>query len=243
MRNLKFYFLILYSSFPMPAFGQVRDQTGDIRQVISHLYACKEISYNYTIKAKYPNSQADQVKGEVYVNNAEKYLYNETDAFTIVYTSHWFYKADHRLKQIAIVNLDGDYNKELKRQLEKDVFENGALMYFIDSLVLKKAMVKKLKRQKDTLSADMSFPAGSLVTNMTFVYDRKAEVFISYSLKLFQPMSYNGNKIDGIAQSVSCNNFKKNSTNNKYKIGNLFTVDKDKVLLKKYNKYKLLAKL
>ena len=63
-------------------------------------------------------------------------------------------------------------------------------------------------------------------------------------MNMFQPMEQSKDKVLGANEVISCDNFRRGEAEGKkYDMNNFFSVNKDKLILNKYNKYKLYSKL
>jgi hypothetical protein len=243
---MKFNRQILYCVFwvcPCFLYGQGTSQEMDkVRLIMEEIKNTDLVSYSYSLNVRYPNNQKDHIKGEAYIDTKDKILYNECDAFTMIYSGHWYYRADHRKKSTSIINLDKEYSDEAKNGIEKDIFKNGALVTFIDSVVLKTAILKQYKKQKDTVRIELAFKSG-IMNNISIAYNEKSKSLISYTVNTFQPVKSIGNKTEGISQTISCNNFRKKPNKNKYKLDNFFVLKNGKMVVNKYSNYPLYTKL
>ena len=244
IRNLRRNCFLLWLLTPLVLHAQM--QGGDmqeVKRIMEEMKATNNVGYDYSMSALYPNDQKDQIKGEVIIDNGNKFLYNNCDAFTMIYSSHWFYKADHRKKTVTIVNLDREYKNELKEGVEKDVFQNASLITFIDSVLFKFATIKSFNKNWNILRAELAFPKGMSIRNINLVYNDKKKALVSYSMNTFQPTGQKKNKTEGISESVSCSNFKQTGKKKNHRTDDYFSFNKGQITLKKYNKYKLYTKL
>jgi hypothetical protein len=245
MRTFCFRIFVFYIvSVPFLVSGQNKNKgLNELKLIANELKTIKNMSYRYSLSAHYQNSDTDQVKGLVYVNNDKKLLFNDNNAFLVIYSSHWFYKADHRNKVVTILDLEKEKNRELKKSVEKDVFGNGAIATFIDSVVMKKGILKNFKEYNDTIQIEMGFPAWMNVKSISFIYDRKNQLFASYVIRtVYASGPSKGNTGDRI-EVMTCNDFSRNNDKRKYKESNYFSNGKNGLALKKYKKYKLISNL
>ncbi len=220
------------------------DTTSELKQLVNDLKSFKNLSYDYTMDAKFPNGDKDHLKGVIYFDIDDKFYYNSCDAFTMIYTAHWFYKADHKNKTLTIINLDKQKgkDKELKKAIQKEMFQNGATTTFLDSIVLKTATIKKLKREAGMLYVKLGFPASMVVQKIDLVYNTSDNLLSSYDMVEFQPWQRTSKGIEGMEVEVKFNNFKKVTDQSMYRQDNFFSYKKSKLELKKYDNYKLSAK-
>lgn len=223
--------------------GKPIDTTLVLTQLINNLESFKSLGYDYVMDAKFPNGDKDHIKGEAYSDNDKQFLYNNCDAYTMVYTKHWFYNADHRKKIVTVVNLDKNNNKKLKKATRNDILQNGTLTVFLDSIVLKKATIKKIKQESGITTIVLGFPKSMQIQELYLVYDTKNNFPVSYTMNVFQPMQKTASGIQGIKTSIKCSNFKKVTDLSVYNEHNYFSYNKGKLDFKKYNEYKLSTKM
>ncbi len=217
---------------------------GELVKVSSALKQMHNLRYEYHMAETYPNGQTDQLKGEVFVGNDRKLFYNSNDAFTMLYTDVWFYKADHREKAIALVNLNKHLRKDFKLQMEKDLFAQNTVSLYLDSLVQRYATVKGLKRSGDTVRMELAFPANMQIKTISLEFNEKEKILISYTMRVFQPWHNDEfGKDKGTTEVVTCKNFKRISDNKAFGTDKFFVIKKNKVTLKKYGSYNLTSKL
>lgn len=243
IRNIKIYCFLIALLLSGTARAQSLDTAAELRQIGDQLRNFKNSGYDYTMEAQFPNGEKDQVKGYMYVNNEDKLLYNDCDAFTMIYSDHWLYKADHRKKTIDLVGLDKKDNKALKKSVEKDVFQNGATNPFLDSLVLKNAKIIKLKKNGDTVSVTLVFPKSKELKRMEIVYDGKNNSPVSYYASSFRQLQSSSKAVEGTEMHIHCSNFKIITDKSLYAQDRFFSYTNGKVELKKYNNYKLSTKM
>jgi len=237
--SLKYSWLILLV-FPLVSFGQHTSKTfGDVKKIADELKNIKGVAYKYDMKASYPNGQEDHLSGEVFVDENNQLLYNNSAAATMIYAQKWYYKADHRKKTVTVIDLDKAYSACDKKKMSDMVFKNGALITFIDSVVLKSATIKKYENANDTVKVELTFPKQAQLRDISMVYDVKSKMFVSYRISVFHAT---GAEDEGVLQVISCSGFRKPDDIQKYKQDNFFTIKSGKVVLKKFNKYKLFAK-
>lgn len=217
---------------------------GELVKVTSALKQMHNVRYEYLLTAAYPNGQTDRLKGEVFVANDRKLFYNNNDAFTMLYTEAWFYKADHREKAIALVNLDKHLRKDFKQQMEKDLFAQNSVSIYLDSLVQRYATVKGLKKSGDTVRMELVFPANMQIKTISLEFNEKEKILISYTMRVFQSWHNDEfGKDKGTTEVVTCKNFKIISDNKAFGTDKFFVIKKNKVTLKKYGSYNLTSKL
>ena len=226
------------------AWGQSpKTDIADVKKYLDFIRNSKGYAYQYSISAKYPNGQTDKVKGEVFADDSRKFMFNSCDAFTMIYTGKWYYKADHQSQEIAVIDLDKQYNKKYKSQLEESVFNNNGVNIFIDSFLLKRTSGIKKTQHRDTTNIEISFPKEVLVRSIKITFNEKKNEIISYAMTTYQPWptdEFGKNK--GTLTEVEYRNevVKDPGVYNSEKY---FVVENGKVLLKKNSTYKLSTKL
>jgi hypothetical protein len=210
---------------------------------MQEMKASRNMSYKYSMTAEYPNGEKDHVDGTAYMGNDNKLLFNNNDAMTTIYNGSWYYRADHREKTIAVLNVSKHLSKSYKEALEKDMFENNALGIYLDSVIVKYGKVKKMTKAGDTVYLELRFPDNMYVTGIDVVFNEKEKMMIRYVTRTYQPWKgneYGRNK--GTSQVISCSDFKK-AESGAYGMDGFFKVKGNKVVLKRYNKYTLTSKL
>ena len=121
------------------------------------------------------------------------------------------------------------------------MFQNNALRRFIDSSILKFAVVKTYDSSHDTVNAEISFLSG-IIKNVAIQYDTRNSILIAYKIKTFQAIGNQNGKVTGITQIVSCSDFKKDNIE-QYKPDNFFRYQNGQLSLKKFGKYKIYSQL
>ena len=223
--------------------AQVLDTALELKKLVHDFKSFRNLGYDYVMDASFPNGEKDHFKGTSCLDNDDKLYFNDCDAFTILYTGHWFYKADHRKKTLVIVNLDKDNNKKLKATVEKDIFQNGAAITFLDSVVSKKAKIKKFQWSGDTLKVTLGFPQKEITQRIDIAYDTVSHLLASYSMTVDHPWQNTPKGIQVIETKIKCSDFKKITDKSEYEEENFFSYKNAKIELKKYNDYKLSDKM
>jgi len=227
------------------AYGQKNTPyLGEVLKMINMVKTMNNVRYQYQLRAQFPDETTDQVEGEVYLANDRKFFYNSNDAFTLIYSDSWYYNADHRKKKVEIYNLNKHLTKEYRSSIEKEIFGKDMLNLYLDSVILKYAHVKELKKNGDTVNLQIEFTDKMPLKSCRVVYNETDKDLISYSIRTFQPWKgkeYGKNK--GTTKEITCYNFKKAEEGKKYATANFFSVEKGTVVLRKYRKYDLNVKL
>jgi len=224
------------------ATAQVLDTGKVIAAIAGDLGSIKKIAYSYNTDIHFPNGDRDHLSGFMYVNARDKVYYNECDAFTVVYSSRWFYQADHRNKTITIIDLDKQSTTERKRR-EKEIFEGQALASFFNSFSSYRGRIKKYLNDGNKCEVELSFPLQSRVRHMRIVYNPKDTLMISSETTMMQPWQRTPKGVQSVEVTIKYSDFKKEIEKNQYDIGAYFSYDKKMVKVKKYNDYKLSAKI
>lgn len=229
---------------PGIAFGQRSNTSSyDVKKIMQEMKSSRNMSYKYSMTAEYPNGEKDHVDGTAYMGNDNKLMYNDNDAMTTIYDGNWYYRADHREKTIALLNVSKYLTDSYRKALEKDMFENNALGIYLDSVIVKYGKVKKMTRTGDTMFLELRFPANMYITDIDIVFNEKTKMMVRYVTRTFQPWKgreYGSGK--GTSQVISCQDFRK-AESGAYSIERFFKVSENKVILRKYNKYTLTSKL
>ncbi len=243
LNNCLLYAVLLAFS-PSPLHAQNNGPySGELRGILEEMKDTKNMMYEYTLTAKYPNDQTDRMEGVACIVNDSKLMYNGSNAMTVIYDGRWFYRANHREHYVSIVNVNKHLNKSYKVALEKDLFENNSLKMYLDSVIFQYGTVNKLKVVNDTLFMEIKFPKQMMLKSIDLVFDRKEKRMVRFATSTYKKWkndAYGKNK--GTTQRIECYNFRK-ADNSLYKMSNFFTVNNDKAILKKYTEYKLNSKL
>ena len=228
---------------PVAASAQVTDTAAVLKKLVSEFKSLRNVGYSYVMNTSFPNGDKDQIKGTMFLDNENELYYNDCDAFTMLYTAHWFYKADHRNKTLTLVNLDKDYNKELKKATEKAIFQNGAAFTFLDSVIAKTATIKKMNNDGDMLKITLGFPKSQSAQKIELEYNEASQSFGSYNMTVHTPWRRTAKGIQVIETTIKCIDFKKVTDKSRYDERNFFFYNNGKLELKKYNNYKFSNKM
>lgn len=245
MRIAKLAFTVFLCLSIHHSYGQLHGAyAGEIRKVSELIKGYDAVCYRYSLSAEYPNGQHQKLNGISYMSGNEKVLCNVNEINTIVYNSKWYYRADHKTKNIVIVDLNKHLNKGYKSDMETDLFAGRSLRYYLDSVVLKYANVKTLKNHGDTVDIEMGFSANSQIKDIVVTYNSKSNTLISYKIRTFQPWPTNDfGKNKGISQTMYCRDFRKIGSKDEYCPASYFVIKGQKVVLKKYKDYKINSKI
>ncbi len=235
--NLVFYLVMLLLA-PFASVGQSYDTAGELKKIVIAFKALRNMGYDYKMDVQFPNMEHDHLKGLAYLSNDNKRYYNDCDAFTMIYTERWLYKADHRKKILTIVDINLDYNKKLKKATEKDIFQNGAVNTFLDSVLLKTARITSIARKDNVVEVDLVFRQTALVRNLHISYDEANHLPIQYNMTVHTPWQTTPKGVQVVETKIECNNFKQIADDKMFNEENLFSFKKGKFELKKYTDYK-----
>jgi len=238
-------FLFVVNCLPANAYGQNNGPyAGEMRKVSAFVKDANNMSYRYTLLAEFPNGEKDRLSGTSYVGKDEKLMYNDNTQFTLLYTGKWYFKADHKEKTVTIVSLEKNLNKEYKERIEHDIFGGGTLSYYFDSVLLKYATVRSLKKSGDSVDMELGFRPESPIKSIRMAYDAKEKILTGYRIQTYEPWPTNEyGREKGTKQTIICDGFRKVKDNKEYKPDNFFTVKGKIAVLKKYKKYKLNTKI
>lgn len=239
-KSIIYFFLLLAPSI---AIGQVIDTAGEIKKLVSDLKNLRNLSYNYEMNISFPNGERDHLNGMIYQDNDDWRYFDDCDAFTMIYTKHWFYRADHRKKSLTVVNMDSDYDKRLKKATEKDIFQNGAVLTFLDSVVLKTATIKKFNQKEGIVEITLGFPKSKLVREMEITYDGSKKMPVKYNMTVYSPFQRTPKGVQIIETKIKCSDFNKVSNKHAYDESNYFSYKNGGVELVKFRNYKLSTKM
>ena len=228
---------------PKTSVGHSIDTTAEIKNLVSIFKGFDNISYDYVMDATFPGGDKDQIKGYIYLDAKNKLYYNNSDAFLMLYTANWFYKADHRKKALTVIYLDKAKNKKQLKATEKDIFQNSAVSGFLDSIVMKKSKIKNINIENGMLHIILTFPKTVAVQKLDIVFDKRDSLPVSYFMTVVRPWHKTTKGIEVIETRINCTNFKKKADKNKYEESNFFSFDNKNLEIKKYKNYKLSCKI
>jgi hypothetical protein len=237
----KYSFLILLFT-PFLAKGTTIDTAAVLQHITANLHNLKCVAYKYSMTANFPSGETDQLTGIAYMDVNNEFLFNDCDAFTMIYNGHWLYKADHRKKELTIINVAKEQKYDSKKAMKKDIFKNTALSLFADSALLSKAKIRALIEQDDVEKIELGFSHSVAIEKIDVVYNRKDSMLVSYDIYSFQPMQRTAKGITGIRTKIKCSDFKIVADKSGYEEANYFSINNGKIILKKYNTYKLFSK-
>lgn len=240
MRNRKIVGLLLLL-MPLSVFAQKIDTAAVLRQLTEHVKGLADLSYDYNMDITFPNGEKDNLKGVIYLNAADKVYYNECSAFTMIYSGHWFYKADHIQKTLTII--DANKDRKGKKAREAELFRNDAVTTFLDSFLLKKSTIQKYVHNGNMIDISLRFPTTASVRSMDILYNTASDVLQSCYVTTSQPWQRTANGIQTLDMKVRFSNFQKITDKQKYSEEKFFTYENRKIELKKYNNYKLSTKI
>lgn len=212
----------------------------EVRKVLSNFLSTENIAYDYALSVTFPDNSRDELKGSSFFDKVSGVSFNDCNAVTSFYTKDWFYKANHHDKSVFVVSLGSKENAELRKNIEQQLFKNGLLSEFLDSIVFSKGIVKNYSSSTDTIRTELIFPRNMSVRNVQFSYNPQSGLFYEYRMELFFPTEQDGTRIKGSTQKIICTNFLKEADNERFRPSTYFTRSKEgKIILKKYADYKL----
>jgi len=244
MKKLFFCCSIFLACFS--ASGQIKStDLTEIKSVVEGIKNLSKVGYQFAIKAHFPNDQVDKTKGEAYLDGPDKVMYNSCEAQTLIYSRDLYYKADHRQKAISIIRMDKRYKKDRVGAIETDFFANAYMDKYIDSTLLKYAIVKQLKENGDTIKMSLTFPASMALKKINITYDRKTSLPVSYYMSIYYPWQGKDKKFigKGTTYEILCYQYTKKFDKEKYELDKYFTITNGKASLKKYSNYHLTTQL
>lgn len=235
------YLILLSLIFSIPGLASGQQQyMPEVRKVLSNFLSTGNISYDYTLSVTFPDNSRDELKGSSFFDKASGVSLNDCNAVTSFYTKDWFYKANHNDKTVFVVNLGAKENAELRKSIEQQLFKNGLLSEFLDSIVFSKGMIRDYTSGTDTIRAELVFPRNMSVKKVQFSYNPNSGLFYEYRMELFFPTEQDGDRIKGSTQKITCTNFLRETDNERFRPSTYFTRSKEgKIILKKYADYKL----
>lgn len=238
MKHLFFILLLL----PFNSSAQRNDTSGALKKLMTDFAAINNLSYTYTMDARFPNGDKDHVTGTIYLNTEDNIYYSDCPAFTMICTDRWFYKADHNNKTLAIFDLNKGKDKKLRKVRQKTIFKKGVLMGEVDSFLLKNGVIKSFSYEGNSYRASVRFREAEGARRMDITYDTLSNVLVSCRIEATEPWQSTASGKE-MEISIACKNFKKAPDRNMYSIDAFFSSEKNKIALKKYNSYKLITKI
>jgi len=239
--------LVLFALPVVRAFPQEagKNAIGEVKGIISEIAALKQFDCKYSILAEFPSGEKDKLIGEAYTSASGKLLYNNSNAMTILYNGDWCYKADHNTKTLVLVNVKKRFTAQEKQTMEKQLFDNGLLKGFIDSVITKYAVVKEFKRKGDTVSFSLGFPAKLAIKDMKVVYNSRSKLPASVYLKYYLPWTGPNESFrkKGTSKEILYNAYTASIDPKKISTAAYFSILDGKVTIKKNENYKLISKL
>lgn len=204
-------------------------------EIFSTLKQITSYGYNYSLTMIYPDKTSQTLHGRMFVNAKEKVMYNSTEAFELIYTNNWYYRAEHDAKKVVVMDMNKRLNDTAKAELEADLFTNKLYATLIDSVILKNTIISFYKKHSDTVSLSL------LVTRNSTSPIRRIDVEYSVSKRLPISMTYYNYYLMGagygnnISQVIRCTNFSNDEAS--IDLSRYFLVTGDKINLKKYPNY------
>jgi len=233
-----FTFLLI----PLATGARDIDTSSELKNLVSIFKGFDNISYDYIMDGTFPGGEKDHIKGNIYIDTQNKLYYNNCDAFLMLYSANWYYKADHRKKLLTLIKLDKVKNKKQLIATENGLFRNSAVSKFLDSVVMKKAKTKYINLENGLLHIILGFPKTEAVQKMDIIFDKKDSMLVSYSMSVIYPLPKTQKGLEVIETSIKCTDFKNKPEKNKYEESNYFSYDDKKLEVKKYKNYKLSCK-
>jgi len=200
-------------------------------------------SYDYTIIEYYPDSTADSVHGTVIADNTKKIMLNSNEEFDVYCNSEWFFRAIHSSKEVSVFRLEQKFSRAEKEKYIDELFSGQMIDQFVDSFVLGRAKLKSVQYDKNIISLVLTFPKTAMyLSDIDLKYDLKREMLVEMNYRIVYPWerydSYDHqSEPKNVVKVMKCKNYK---TTINDKVGDeLFSVQKGKVVLKKFKDYKL----
>jgi outer membrane lipoprotein-sorting protein len=238
--------LFLLVSIPAFVMGQTKDTARILQNLSNDLRKITGAIYEYEMDAAFPNGKHSLLTGSTYLSTTDKIYYNDCNEFTMLYTGRWFYKADHKSRSVAIIDLSKEKNKAAYKLREKQIFSGGAMNAFLDSLVLKRSAVQQFDYNDSGYKIAFSFPPSSTVQTMTIAFDTVKRLPVSCEMSVHRPCEKTEKGMQMMSVDIICKNFKRLNDNEKALLEerNFFTTGKQKrIVLNKYTNYKITSKI
>lgn len=215
------------------------DTTRALHELATILKENNAYTIEYNMDAQFPNGGKDHLAGTIFFDAKAKCYYNDCNQYTMLYTAGWFYQANHLEKTITLINLQKE-DKKTHNEREENIFRNGTLSAFLDTVLFKKAIVKSFSYQGALCSIILGFPPKNNIEKMAFSYDTATRMPVSCHMETIHAMDKQNSK--NIKVVTNYTHFL-NHTDTVITTDMLFTYSKKKVVLKKYNNYKLISKI
>jgi hypothetical protein len=235
MKSLLAIFLFI------PFFG-IASQLDTIRvlqQLVADVKNIDNVTYDYSIDMNFPNGNKDHLGGNVYMNKAQKLYYNNCNAFLMFCSSNWTYMADHKKKVVTIVNEAKKSSNRDRRAREKEIFEADALNKYLDTLLLKRAVIRKYISENGRYSVVLGFKGSTAIKRMELVYNTADKILVLCKMEVDQPIRQTVEGFDVAEMQIKLSTFKKIADNKMFSEAALFSFNRKRFELKKYGSYKL----
>lgn len=238
---IKILIIIFFYTPHLLAQTDNQQQRDKIKEIFYQLKNMKQYGYTYTLAAKFPDGSTDQIKGYVFINTDRKIMLTESVGSTTLFSDGWYLNADHKHKNLVIVNTNRPDKKRFKQQAEVFMFGNSEYVNaYIDSAILKKGIIRSFNFSGDTIRCSIGFPPLMEIKGIDLVFDYARKIPVSYNVHLFYAWSVKNKKFKekGTTKTVTCN-YIQDIDNDKYDIHSYFIVSNGKAVLKKYKTYTL----
>lgn len=242
IKPVKYIFFVLVLA-PFVVKGASTDTAAVFSRIAAGVDSLDHASYKYVLKATFPDGTTDELKGQAAMDAASPLLVNDCNAFLIIYTGHWIYKADHKKKELTIVDMDKQKDEKIKKDTRKQVLQQAITMFFADKKMMAAAHITSLTEEDGREKIRLGFPETYPVKYINIVLDKSTNRIVSYGMHVFKPWQKTVKGMTGTTEDIQCTNFSDTIDRSKYDITSYFTVSHGKAVLKKYNDYKLYSKI
>ena len=241
MKSYRVFFLLVIFLAPLLCAGAGTDTFSVVKEIVTVLKSVEKTAYDYTMDVTFPNGDKDHLEGNIFIDAHEKKYHVDCNAFEMLYTSNWLYKADHRSRKVTIVNLSGKEHDKMRAATERGIFKNDAIPVFLDSIILKNAKIRKQSFEGSLLKLELSFPEKGVVQRVEFLYDTSSKTVVKMlmTVRHLYEKTTKGPKF--IETQISCRNFKCNAENNTLSEQPYFEVKGTKIVLNKFKDYRLIS--
>ncbi|MES2701537.1 MAG: hypothetical protein V4649_02805 [Bacteroidota bacterium] len=236
------FFLFVLVAFPFLATADIRDTAAVLKHLGQALKSIDNVSYKYQMDVKFPNGDKDHLDGSIHLDINNQLYYNNCPEFTLIYSDKWFYRADHRNKAVTIISRSKE-DKKLAENRKQEIFKQGALNTFVDTMLLKRAVIFAFSESNEAATISMHFKGNTTIKNLTVTYNTKDGKVSKCSMEQWEPWQDEEGKRQHVQLTVGFDDFKYATDKSEYSESVFFSYDNKMLVLKKYNNYKLSKKI
>src|SRR5690606_36910772 len=88
----------------------------ELMAVARDLKSLRSYGYDYRITMTAPDGQQEELSGKTFWDATSGIMYNTNAATTVLLTPKWYYRAEHKDRELTLIDLDKHYNDENKQR-------------------------------------------------------------------------------------------------------------------------------